>query len=117
MKTPEYGTKAGFTLTEIMIVVFIIAMLVAVALPNFMRAKRDVERVTCLSNLKAIDEAIDRYASSLELGGAEPVVFEGLMPRYLKSRPVCPSRGTYSVTIVSANPVCSMEEILGHKLP
>jgi prepilin-type N-terminal cleavage/methylation domain-containing protein len=53
---------SGFTLVEIMIVVGIIAMLAAIAVPNFLRARKRSQAVRCLEDLRIIDSACDQYA-------------------------------------------------------
>lgn len=54
--------RGGFTLVEIMIVVAIIAMLAAIAVPNFMRARKRAQATRILEDLRLIDSAIDHYA-------------------------------------------------------
>ena len=53
---------SGFTLVEIMIVVGIIALLAAIAVPNFLRARKRSQGVRCLEDLRIIDSACDQYA-------------------------------------------------------
>ncbi len=54
--------RAGFTLAEIMIVVAIIAALAALALPNFLRARKRSQATRILQDLRVIDGAIEQYA-------------------------------------------------------
>ena len=59
----KLNTKhAGFTLVEIMIVVAIIALLAAIAVPNFLRARKRSQATRILEDLRMIDSAIDQYA-------------------------------------------------------
>jgi len=52
----------AFTLVEIMIVVAIISLLAAIAVPNFMRARKRSQAVRCLEDLRILDNAVDEYA-------------------------------------------------------
>src|SRR5438309_5105459 len=54
--------QGGFTLVEIMIVVAIIALLAAIAVPNFLRARKRSQATRILEDLRMIDAAIDQYA-------------------------------------------------------
>ena len=54
--------RGGFTLVEIMIVVAIIALLAAIAVPNFLRARKRSQATQVLEDLRLIDSAIDQYA-------------------------------------------------------
>jgi len=54
--------KRAFTLVEIMIVVLIIGILMAIAVPNFVKARESSRKQTCISNLKQIDQAKEQWA-------------------------------------------------------
>ncbi len=55
-------SRGGFTLVEIMIVVAIIALLAAIAVPNFLRARKRSQATRILNDLRLIDSAMDQYA-------------------------------------------------------
>lgn len=57
-----YSRKAGFTLVEIMIVVAIIALLAAIAVPGFLRARKRSQASRVINDLRLIDSAVDQYA-------------------------------------------------------
>ncbi len=54
--------RGGFTLVEIMIVVAIIALLAAIAVPGFLRARKRSQASRILNDLRLIDAAVDQYA-------------------------------------------------------
>ena len=62
MFTQVTKKRAGFTLVEIMIVVAIIALLAAIAVPGFLRARKRSQAAKVLNDLRLIDAAVDRYA-------------------------------------------------------
>ena len=62
MLTKLHKSRGGFTLVEIMIVVAIIALLAAIAVPNFLRARKRSQATRILQDLRMIDSAIDQYA-------------------------------------------------------
>lgn len=63
----------GFTLVEIMIVVAIIALLAAIAVPGFLRARKRSQATTVLNDLRLIDSAIDQYAMEQSKSTGAPV--------------------------------------------
>src|SRR6516165_4696385 len=67
--------RGGFTLVEIMIVVAIIALLAAIAVPNFLRARKRSQATRCLEDLRIIDSAIDQYAIENNKSGGAMVVW------------------------------------------
>ena len=62
MKTSGAKSHKGFTLVEIMIVVAIIALLAAIAVPGFLRARKRSQASRILNDLRMIDSAVDQYA-------------------------------------------------------
>lgn len=81
--------RAGFTLVEIMIVVAIIGLLAAIAIPNFVKARETAQTNACVNNLRQIDGAVDQYAleAGLTTGGSAPMA---QLVNYLKRAPLCP---------------------------
>jgi prepilin-type N-terminal cleavage/methylation domain-containing protein len=62
MKKPNIRRTSAFTLVEIMIVVAIIALLAAIAVPGFLRARKRSQASRILNDLRLIDSAVDQYA-------------------------------------------------------
>jgi len=112
--------KAGFTLVEIMIVVAIIGLLAAIAIPNFVRARTTAQMNACINNLRQIDGAIQQWALEQKKDAAAVVTPADVTP-FLKNSVACPSGGTdindsYSMTTVNEQPKCL--KVAGtHKLP
>ena len=81
--------KAGFTLVEIMIVVAIIGLLAAIAIPNFVRARETAQANACINNLRQVDGAVDQYALEAGLTTGDGAPMANLVA-YLKTEPTCP---------------------------
>jgi len=105
--------ERGFTLIEIMIVVLIIGILLAIAVPNFVKARETSRAKACVSNLKQIDSAKEQWAMDTKAGDGDPgpamgdIAGAGL---YIKAEPECPSGGDYIAGIgnIGTDPTCSL---------
>src|SRR5690242_19787892 len=104
--------RRGFTLVEIMIVVLIIGILLAIAVPNFVKARESSRTKSCVANLKQIDSAKEQYAmdNKLAQGASAPATTDLAGTNgYMKSFPTCPSTGTaYSVNAIGTSPSCAV---------
>ena len=109
MKNLKKANRA-FTLIEIMIVVLIIGILLAIAVPNFIRAREQSRAKSCSANLKQIDSAKEQWA--MDNKATTGAAFASLTPLigqtlYLKATPTCPSAGSYTPGAISTDPTCS----------
>jgi prepilin-type N-terminal cleavage/methylation domain-containing protein len=78
------NSRRGFTLVEIMIVVAIIALLAAIAVPNFLRARKRSQATRVLEDLRMVDSAIDQYAIENNKQAGNPVAWSDVQ-NYLKT--------------------------------
>ena len=68
--------RGGFTLVEIMIVVAIIALLAAIAVPGFLRARKRSQASKIINDLRMIDSAMDQYAIEYAKKSGDPIAVE-----------------------------------------
>ena len=122
----ERCRKSGFTLVEIMIVIAIIGVLAAMAIPNFMNASAKAKKQACITNLQQIQGANATYITEHPIGaGDPPPTFEQLKP-YLGTGTggalvnvdiKCPAGGEYSQGATAGDKPTCTRSADGHVLP
>jgi len=124
MKAIRTLSPAGFTLVEIMIVVAIIGMLAAIAIPNFVNVRAKAQAGACINNLSKIDAVACEFALENGKKTGDAINYPSDLTPYIKlnragSIPGCPAGGTYTENAVGAPPACSLGNSVtpAHVLP
>lgn len=110
--------RKGFTLVEIMIVVAIIGLLAAIAIPNFVKARQTAQANACIANLKQIEGAqqvalLDGMASNVS-GITWTILCPANNNGYIKTEPHCPSNRNAAYVVNTDPPTCSQDNTNHH---
>jgi prepilin-type N-terminal cleavage/methylation domain-containing protein len=112
VRPPE--DRKGFTLVEMMIVVAVIAVLVAIAVPNYMQARESAATRACISNLRQIEQAKEQFAMEAAKKDGDTAEWSDLVPAYIKTQPSCPFGADYTIGVIGTRATCIRP---GHVLP
>ena len=108
--------RHGFTLVEIMIVVLIIGILLAIAVPNFVKARENARVKTCIAQLQRIESGKEQWAMEMKKATGDAPAIGDLVPDYIKGGQTCPSGGNYDLGSVGTKATCP-NAAQGHVLP
>jgi prepilin-type N-terminal cleavage/methylation domain-containing protein len=109
---------SAFTLVEIMIVVAIVGLLSAIAVPNFVKARSNSRKNMCIGNIRQMENAKTMWANETGKNGSATPADSDLFgaDKYIREKPVCPGGGTYTIPTVDLKVTCNLATVEGHSL-
>lgn len=105
----KYISKA-----EVISLTLVLILLIAIALPNFIRPRFTRVKNTCIAELKQIEGAKEQFALEHNQPVGAQVHWTNLVPEYIKLMPECPMGGTYTIGAIGTAPTCTVK---GHVMP
>ena len=116
--TPKNSSKAGLSLIELAIVVAVLGVMALIALPNLFSSRKTAEDKVCISNLRAIKHAKEKWGFDEKKQPTDIPVYDDIK-EYLSrinQLSICPLGGNYSLGALNENPTCE-HAAQGHELP
>ncbi|MBX3112642.1 MAG: prepilin-type N-terminal cleavage/methylation domain-containing protein [Fimbriimonadaceae bacterium] len=99
--------KGGFTLVEIMIVVLVISIMLAIAVPSWLKVRETSNQTACDDNRRVINQAKQMWIQDQGKVATDTATAADLAP-YMKSFPKCPENGIYTIGNGNAEVHCSI---------
>jgi prepilin-type N-terminal cleavage/methylation domain-containing protein len=87
--------RRAFTLVEIMIVILIIGLLLAIAVPQFMTARENAQEKACWQNQQKLEAAKHMWLMDYGFASSSTPTMADLVPEYIKKQPECPTNDVY----------------------
>ena len=112
MKARNQNSHAAFSVGEVLIILAVVVLLAAIAIPNFIKARSQKAANACINNLRQIDSAANQFALEQRKTSGVAIHFPDDLTPYIKLNsagkiPGCPGGGLYSIWRVGQVPQCT----------
>jgi type II secretory pathway pseudopilin PulG len=113
MSKPKNKFCAAFTLLELALLICIVGLIAAIAIPNRIGGSHTSKANACINNLRQIDAAANQFALEHSKTNGDAINFPNDITPYIKLNkygkiPPCPSGGIYNLKRIGDNPTCSI---------
>jgi prepilin-type N-terminal cleavage/methylation domain-containing protein len=105
--------RKAFTLVELMVVCAILAIILTIAVPAWVKSRENSRRSACLSNMQKIEQAKDIWSMENRQSTGAVVTEADIAPQFIKGyMPPCPAGGTYTIGVIGTPPSCTQHGVL-----
>lgn len=118
LSRPTRSRQAGLSLIELAIVVAVLGVMAMIALPNLFSSRKTAEDKVCISNLRAIKHAKEKWGFDKKKQPADIPTYNDIKEYLAKSTQlsICPIGGKYTLGALNEDPTCEYAA-QGHELP